>query len=666
MNLISRWNNLSVAKKLYAVVGSMTALIVLELCVLALAMGALSALRAIVAGEGLWSKAQKNAHIELANYFVTGNSTHFQAYRNYQIILSGDRRARQELEKVNPNYKVIEAGLLEGRNHLRDIPNMVRMFDWFRNTKFIRQIDSIWKKADKMSDEQNSIAERIHLLKTLGSSAADNATLNYELARLSRINLKLTELEDDFSSTLGDNSRELETKIFGGTLVVVVLIGSLGLGLVFVLTRQISRSLKEMNEITKKISKGDFQVRLPETTKDEVGQLASSLNTMAGNIQQMKGQTASAEEANQVKSLFLANMSHEIRTPLAAILGFVELLKDPGLSPEERTDYLSIVKRTGESLSQIINDILDVSKAEAGKLEISICEFSLSQMMADVQNLMQLRCSEKSIKLSFFSVGNFPETIESDPLRLKQILLNVIGNAIKFTDRGEVQVTYWAEEETLIFLVKDTGLGISAEQRAKIFSPFCQGDLSIRKAYGGTGLGLTLSRNLAKMLGGNVVYCDSPQALGSIFRIEIKIRKTNSAVSKTKLPETETNWSGVLREKKFLLVEDSPDIQLLIQRYLIKSGALVDIAQNGLEALDRQDLAKYDAILMDMQMPVLDGFSATKLLREREYTKPIIAITAHAMKEDLDKCVAAGCDITLTKPLSRNLLVSTLADFCHS
>lgn len=377
-----------------------------------------------------------------------------------------------------------------------------------------------------------------------------------------------------------------------------------------------------------------------------------------------------AEVANLAKSQFLANMSHEIRTPLGAIIGFTNLLQDPEISDSQRLEHLQIVSRSAQALSQLVDDILDLSKVEMGHLEIENQRFSLAELISELTSLLKLKADDKGVGLKFVFENDIPSSIISDPTRLRQILINIIGNAIKFTDQGQitVKVSYATESEKnfLTIRVTDTGPGISPEQQTRLFRPFAQADNSMSRKYGGTGLGLELSRRLGRALGGDVFLTESEVGKGSTFVIRIETLpqspdeitfstfRSESSVPKQKPKSSDLN--GV----KILLVEDSPDNQLLIKYILRKSGALLEFANNGSEGIDLAFQNKYDLVLMDIQMPVMDGYQATTELRKKGFDKPIIALTAHAMKEDRARCIRAGCNSHLTKPIDAHELIQTI------
>jgi PAS domain S-box-containing protein len=379
-----------------------------------------------------------------------------------------------------------------------------------------------------------------------------------------------------------------------------------------------------------------------------------------------------AEVANSAKSAFLANMSHEIRTPLGAILGFSELLINEKMSAAERADSVEVIKRNGRLLSNVINDILDLSKVEAGKLEIERITVPFDDVMKDLSSVLSLEADKKGISLSVVADGFVPNTIKTDPLRLRQVLINIVGNAIKFTERGsvEVRIKMMNTDDAppkLAFLVKDTGEGIEAGQVQRLFMPFQQADASITRKFGGTGLGLVLSRKLAAALGGDVRLIESMPGKGSTFLITIdpgvseEVYHRNSAA----VSPVPSSANSRLNKLNILVVDDSPDNQALIKAILKHRGASVETASNGREAVDMAMTEKFDVILMDLQMPVMDGYEATRVLRERGYKKPIIALTAHAMREERDRTLSSGFDDHITKPIDQRALVKTLAEISN-
>lgn len=368
---------------------------------------------------------------------------------------------------------------------------------------------------------------------------------------------------------------------------------------------------------------------------------------------------SSAEDASRAKSQFLANVSHELRTPLGAILGFQRMLRDPGLSIDERRQYLEIIERNGTALMQLIDDLLDHSRLEAKSLPIERIEFGLPELIDDVLHLGGLKAEEKAVLLRLTRQGDVPERIVSDPTRMRQILSNLVVNAVKFTERGEISVEVSFDNGRLRFDIRDSGIGISEEDKPDLFTPFQQGDASTTRRFGGTGLGLALSRDLARAMGGEVELVESVAGQGAWFRFVLPIEL--AVVSKTYSKTKSTSQADRLEGLKILIVDDSADNQLLMRRMLARAGAETATASNGREAIDAALADKFDFVLMDMQMPVLDGLTATKLLREGGYRRPIIALTAHALFAERQKCLAAGCDDHVSKPVDFRRLTDLLS-----
>jgi PAS domain S-box-containing protein len=378
-----------------------------------------------------------------------------------------------------------------------------------------------------------------------------------------------------------------------------------------------------------------------------------------------------AQSASHAKSQFLANMSHEIRTPLGAILGFSEVLKDD-LSPAERNQAIDTILRNGQHLVRLINEILDLSKIEAGRIQLEKIEMSLSQLMGDVKALLQPLAADKGLSINLKSTGKIPPLVRTDPTRLRQILINLIGNAVKFSERGYIDVIVSYEKPILKFSIKDTGRGIKEEAVGNLFKPFMQEDASSTRRFGGTGLGLAISKQLAKALGGDLVLAESNKD-GSLFEATIyvgEIPEKELAHELSFAPHllTEEGVQSALSLKgtKVLLVEDNLDIQNLTRRLLEKAGATIDSACNGAEGVEKALHGYYDLVLMDIQMPELDGYQATEHLRHNGYLKPIIALTAHAMKEDIDHCLESGCDGYLSKPIDRKKLIEVVYQRTHT
>ncbi len=380
-----------------------------------------------------------------------------------------------------------------------------------------------------------------------------------------------------------------------------------------------------------------------------------------------------AEDASRAKSEFLANMSHEIRTPMNAILGFTEAMLEHETEAETRNG-LMIVRRNASHLLALINDILDLSRIEAGKQSFRPVRFDLQELLNDVDQLLRGRIEEKGLEFHIDWPEGAPGFVVTDPDRIRQILINLVGNAAKFTHEGHIAIRVRfqgpvmleeGQNGFILISVEDTGIGMSEDQLARVFNPFEQADNSTTQTYGGTGLGLTICTRLAERLGGNV-FAQSTPGEGSVFHLRIPTllaREAAETVAPSVLPKSptpaQTTEADPLLGMRVLYAEDGPDNQRLLSHHLTKAGAGVVLVGNGREALDliEENREAFDLVFMDMQMPLMDGYEDTRELRRLGCTLPIVALTAHAMQSDREKCLEAGCDDYATKPVTRGTLV---------
>lgn len=376
-----------------------------------------------------------------------------------------------------------------------------------------------------------------------------------------------------------------------------------------------------------------------------------------------------AANATHAKSKFLANMSHEIRTPLTSIIGFAETLDEPNQSRADLAHAAESIKRSGNHLHQIINDVLDISKIEAGQIEMETLTVSPVAVVSEVSAMMEEKVKKKGLQLRTDFQFPLPKKIFSDPTRLRQILLNLLSNAVKFTEQGMVRINtcYLPQERLVKFEVSDTGIGMSPESVARVFEPFSQADKTTTRKFGGSGLGLSISKQLAERMGGDIV-CDSQQGVGTSFTAIIPLGDRGEPELSYRTQDIATELkhkpAPVRRQSlhgRVLLAEDTPENQQLIKLQLNKSGIDVVVVGDGRQAVDAALEREFDVILMDMQMPELDGIEAIKCLRRARYTKPILALTANTSQVDKENCLQAGADAFIAKPINFDTFFSLLA-----
>lgn len=472
--------------------------------------------------------------------------------------------------------------------------------------------------------------------------------------------------------------------------------------------RRVSDPLLSLAEMARRIShEGNYTLRMRGHAGGEIEILFEAFNRMLDQIQHSKDALAqandeleervvrrtdqlakardAAEAANQAKSEFLANMSHEIRTPLNAVLGFTELLRNDSreITDEDRDEYLDTIHTSGKHLLQLINDILDLSRVEAGFLEVELRECSPQSLIAEVVSLLSIRAKERDLELNYHWIGRQPESIQTDEYRLRQLLMNLVGNAVKFTSAGRVDILAELEcversdsddgasedEYCLRIAVLDTGIGIDPERLEHIFEPFSQADTSITRRYGGTGLGLAISRRVAAALGGSLDV-RSTKDVGSTFTARVAARNIVWQDECEKLSSVEdveqiaSETSSEKLPRKVLIVDDGETNRKLIRLMLEKRGIETSVAVNGQEGLTAALNGDFELVLMDMQMPVLDGIAVTRELRSRGVETPIIALTANAMRVSCQQCLAAGCNGYVTKPILGRELFAVMSDVC--
>lgn len=472
---------------------------------------------------------------------------------------------------------------------------------------------------------------------------------------------------------------------------VILLIASI---ISFIFTSHLTKPLSELKSIAENITQDKFnkykKYNIPNYGDNEIGSLSTALQHMLAKIisshdeliqlnntlesrinertKQLKEEKDRAEHATQAKSIFLSNMSHELRTPLNGVMGMIELLLKTDLDKKQK-EYSDIALSSGNILLDLINNILDLSKIEAEKMQLENINFNLRNKINDIVNIFMLTANRNGIELITEIDNNIPEFIYADTTRLGQVLINLIGNAIKFTERGEVKIKINLLEpdnstQLFQFDISDTGAGIDKADIEMIFSSFSQADLSTTRKYGGTGLGLTISRQIVNLMGGELT-ASSVKNQGSTFSFSIPaVFSEKTTLQETKPPAQTKEIQTPLQGLNILIAEDNMVNQLVIEALLKNLGATTSISDNGQKAFDEVMHNDFDLVLMDCQMPVMDGYEATKKIREIESDNknkiPIIALTANVMTHDIEKCLQSGMNAHIAKPVSQDIVIETI------
>ena len=470
---------------------------------------------------------------------------------------------------------------------------------------------------------------------------------------ISSYSVKSNSNEDILTIFTEQNIEQLSASLYDARLKVFLITGLLTLFVIVLSIIIVRRSmLNPLTQFTDRLR--HFNANQPNVIDDSKISGTKEIHEICEGFNYMANAQYKAQEADQQKSMFLANMSHEIRTPLTAIIGFSEKLYKDGKTAEWES-LLERIILNSKHLYQLINDILDKSKIEANQLTIEMLNVSVASLIYEVDSLIGEKAISKGIKFDVTIDFPIPDTILSDPTRIKQILLNLCGNAIKFTEQGGISLRVSYYRDNIIFSIDDTGVGITAEQLNELFEPFTQADSSTTRKFGGTGLGLYISKQLVNKLGGEIQATSTPGE-GSHFEVTLPVGKTVERwlTSKDEVLLQERTLETTVPELKgkILLAEDSPDNQRLVTLFIEETGASVEIACDGKQAVEKGLAEDFDLILMDMQMPEVDGIEAVRTLRHRSCTTPIAMLTANAMEENVVESEQAGANEFITKPIN--------------
>jgi signal transduction histidine kinase len=646
--------NLSVRNKLYLLVGILVLNLASVISISVVGMGILSQVRAYVGGEGLWAKAQKNAIYSLSKYALSGREKDYQDYLSYLKTPLGDRKARIELSKPDPDLKVSDLGFLEGQNHPADVRGMARLFLRFHNFKLIHRAIEIWTQADAELVELQVLGERFHAL-SQGERTRPGAKADF-IRSLDALNERLTVMENDFSFTMGQAARWAQA-----LLVWVMVLGSIGIGALSVaialrFSGEIVSGINRIGEAAFRASKGDLSTRVELDTTDELGQLGHAFNAM----------TESLSRIEKLKNNFVANVSHELRTPLTLNLAPLESLLDGdyGPVPEAQRSLLMIMYNNAMRLLQMVNGLLDFSKLEAGRMQVVREPIDVIGLTNSVVDDIRPAMAGKGVRIAT-ALGEGRLVVQMDRYLYERILFNLLSNALKFTPKGgSVEIGLRYDGGLLRLEVKDSGIGISEADLNNLFKKFSQAEASSTRRFEGTGLGLAIVKECAQLLDGTAtvqsrlgegsVFCvvcrasQAPEGVAGEAQVQSAARRPAPPLLQPAAVPVENPVSSL---PKLLVAEDNPELAKFIVS-LLSGLCQVRVCTDGEEALREARAWIPDLVLSDVMMPKMDGLNLTRELKKGPKTAaiPVVLLTALTRQQDLLGGWEAGADDYLFKP----------------
>lgn len=537
--LFGVWRNISIAKKLYFVIGIMAFLIGAELLTLRFAMRQLSAARGFVGGESLWSKAQKDAVFSLQRFGLTGSEKDYEAFLEHLKVNEGDHEARIELMKENPDLNRVRKGFLAGHIHPEDIDPIVYLLRNFYWISYLSRAIDIWTKADELLFQLKGAGKAYHVAVLTKEHERANAVLN----EVKRLNKELTVVEEEFSFVLGEGSRWLEKMVLSLLLIAVVMVESVGLGLAFITTRAISRGLSDLGKAAERIGEGDFSQKVNVQSRDEIGKLGESVNAMGEMLhksyseleKRVAERTTELNEAVRNRDEFLSVASHELRTPLTSLSLQLQILAEDMRNYPQVEDPNKFVARFDSTLkltkkiAKLLDGLLDLTRLEIGKFKLLKRKCDLAALVSDVVTQMGTEAAVAGSSISVHAAG--PVVGDYDALRMGQVIGNLLSNAIKYGGGRPIEIHVLSEEGTGVIRVRDNGIGIASDEHERIFDRFERGRIDPNVA--GLGLGLYISKQIVKAHGGTITVESAP-GTGSTFTVRlqnVEAKASNSALA---------------------------------------------------------------------------------------------------------------------------------------